>query len=61
MNAPSLLNIGQRETIPDTTFDDLQLRRLLPEKTIRILSKPAGADEIEARQKLFGRMRSEDG
>ena len=61
MPIPSLLTIGQKQGIPYQTFDDLQLRRLLDEKTIRILSYPAGKEELLQRQELFGVLRTEAG
>ena len=61
MPIPSLLTLGQRQSIPYQTFDDLQLRRLLDEKTIRILSYPAGREELLARQELFSVLRTESG
>ncbi len=61
MPIPSLLTLGQRQSIPYQTFDDLQLRRLLDEKTIRILSYPAGREELLQRQQLFGVLRTSDG
>ena len=65
MTAPTILTVGQSQTIPDTTFDDLQLRRLLSDKTIRILSHPAETpdgkkNEIIARQEIFRLMRDPD-
>ena len=61
MPIPSLLTLGQRQSIPYQTFDDLQLRRLLDEKTIRILSYPAGREELLLRQELFGVLRTDTG
>ena len=61
MPIPSLLTIGQKQGIPYQTFDDLQLRRLLDEKTIRILSYPAEKEELLQRQELFGVLRTEAG
>lgn len=61
MPIPSLLTLGQRQSIPYQTFDDLQLRRLLDEKTIRILSYPAGREELLARQELFCVLRTDTG
>ena len=61
MPIPSLLTLGERQGIPYQTFDDLQLRRLLDEKTIRILSYPASKDELLQRQQLFSVLRTEDG
>ena len=61
MPIPSLLTLGQRQSIPYQTFDDLQLRRLLDEKTIRILSYPADRTELLQRQELFGVLRTEGG
>ncbi|MBR5870196.1 MAG: hypothetical protein IKZ09_04100 [Clostridia bacterium] len=61
MPIPSLLTLGEHQGIPYQTFDDLQLRRLLDEKTIRILSYPAGKEELLQRQQLFSVMRTPDG
>jgi len=61
MKAPSLLQLSTVQNIPDTTFNDLQLRRLLNSKTIGILSRPNGEKEILARQELFAIMRTEEG
>ncbi len=61
MPIPSLLTLGQKQGIPYQTFDDLQLRRLLDEKTIRILSYPAGKEELLQRQELFSVLRTPDG
>ncbi len=58
MNIPTILRIGTEQTIPDATFDDLQLRRLLSDKTIRVLSHPTGKEEIIARQEIFRLMRA---
>lgn len=61
MPIPSLLTLGQRQSIPYQTFDDLQLRRLLDEKTIRILSYPVPKEELLQRQQLFSVLRTETG
>lgn len=61
MPIPSLLTLGEVQGIPYQTFDDLQLRRLLDEKTIRILSYPAGKEELLQRQELFGVLRTPKG
>ena len=53
LNIPSLLTLGEKQTVPYQTFDDLQLRRLLDDKTVRVLSYPAGREEILQRQEIF--------
>ncbi len=62
MTAPSLLRTGKTQTIPSSVFDDLQLRRLLTEKTVYILSHPTSVpSDIRAQQEVFAYLLSEKG
>ena len=61
MPIPSLITLGEVQGIPYQTFDDLQLRRLLDDKTIRILSYPAGKEELLQRQEVFSVLRTPAG
>ena len=61
MNAtPSLLRLPREAGIPDSVFDDLQLRRLFSEKTVQVLSRPCGKDGIPARQDIFRFLESKE-
>ncbi len=57
MSIPTILCVAREQSIPDATFDDLQLRRLLSDRTVSVLSHPMGKEEIIARQEIFRLMR----
>ena len=49
----SFLPYDRGVTIPDRVFEDLQTRRIFPERAVRILKYPCRPETLRQRQRLF--------